>query len=100
MRLQYILTIKLTEMMVDICKAKHNYSIILAILITSRSLMELSMRKRVNIHKHTLGAALVEYALLVALIAVVCVTAMQTIGDQANAKLEQVSQQLGTQKLR
>ena len=41
------------------------------------------------------GAALVEYALLVALIAVVCVTAMQTLGDKANHKLEHVAKQLG-----
>ncbi len=44
------------------------------------------------------GAALVEYALLVALIAVVCVTAMQTIGDKANHKLEHIAKQLGEEQ--
>lgn len=44
------------------------------------------------------GAAMVEYALLVALIAVVCVTAMQTLGDKANHKLEHIANQLGDTK--
>ena len=50
---------------------------------------------RTNFKRLGKGAALVEYALLVALIAVVCVTAMQTIGDKANHKLEHVAKQLG-----
>lgn len=42
------------------------------------------------------GAALVEYALLVALIAVVCITAMQTIGENASQKLEKIADEIGT----
>ena len=56
------------------------------------------MRKRVFFKSLSKGAALVEYALLVALIAVVCVTAMQTIGDKANHKLEDVAKKLSTDK--
>ena len=41
------------------------------------------------------GAALVEYALLVALIAVVCITAMQTIGENASLKLEKIAEEIG-----
>ena len=36
------------------------------------------------------GAALVEYALLLALIAVVCLVALKTLGTQASTKLSQV----------
>jgi Flp pilus assembly pilin Flp len=36
------------------------------------------------------GAALVEYALLLALIAVVCLVALKTLGTQASDKLSQV----------
>ena len=36
------------------------------------------------------GASLVEYALLVALIAVVCIVAVTLIGKNANTKLSQV----------
>lgn len=45
--------------------------------------------------KNNNGAALVEYALLVALIAVVCITAMQTVGEKASVKLEQVATEIG-----
>ena len=36
------------------------------------------------------GAALVEYALLLALIAVVCIVALTTLGDQASSKFSDV----------
>ena len=36
------------------------------------------------------GAALVEYALLLALIAVVCLLALKTLGTQASTKLSRV----------
>ena len=40
------------------------------------------------------GASLVEYALLVALIAVVCIVAVTTLGRQASSKFDSVSQAL------
>ncbi len=36
------------------------------------------------------GAALVEYALLLALIAVVCIVALTTLGGQASSKFDEV----------
>ncbi len=36
------------------------------------------------------GASLVEYALLVALIAVVCITAVTTLGQSASSKFDEV----------
>jgi pilus assembly protein Flp/PilA len=41
------------------------------------------------------GAALVEYALLVALIAVVCIAAITVLGGRANDKFSQVGSRLG-----
>lgn len=52
------------------------------------------MNKMSNFNRKSKGAALVEYALLVALIAVVSVTAIQTIGDKATHKLEHVANKL------
>ena len=40
------------------------------------------------------GASLVEYALLVALIAVVCIAAVSFIGSSANSKFSQVGQSI------
>ena len=40
------------------------------------------------------GASLVEYALLVALIAVVCIAAVSFIGSQASSKFSQVGNSL------
>ena len=40
------------------------------------------------------GASLVEYALLVALIAVVCIAAITTVGTSANKRLSQVASAL------
>ena len=41
------------------------------------------------------GAALVEYALLVALIAVVCIIAITTLGKNASTKFSSVGSSLG-----
>ena len=40
------------------------------------------------------GASLVEYALLVALIAVVCIVAVTTLGKKASSKFDSVNQAL------
>ena len=48
---------------------------------------------RLNI-KNERGAALVEYALLLALIAVVCIVALTTLGNKANSKFESIGSQL------
>ena len=41
------------------------------------------------------GASLVEYALLVALIAVVCIVGITVLGNSANDKFSEVGSQLG-----
>jgi pilus assembly protein Flp/PilA len=41
------------------------------------------------------GAALPEYALLVALIAIVCILAISTMGEQARGIFERISDSLG-----
>ena len=41
------------------------------------------------------GASLVEYALLVALIAVVCIVAVQFLGNSASSKLSKVGSAIG-----
>ena len=41
------------------------------------------------------GAALVEYALLVALIAVVCIAAIQILGDNAKETFSEVGSKIG-----
>jgi len=48
---------------------------------------------RVNA-KSELGASLVEYALLVALIAVVCIISIGILGSKANDKFSQVGSQI------
>ena len=45
--------------------------------------------------KSELGASLVEYALLVALIAVVCIVGITFLGNQANDKFSNVGSSLG-----
>jgi pilus assembly protein Flp/PilA len=42
------------------------------------------------------GASLVEYALLVALIAVVCIAAVTLLGDEASSKFDSVGQSIST----
>ncbi len=44
--------------------------------------------------KNERGAALVEYALLLALIAVVCIVAVGAIGSQANDKFSEIGSKL------
>jgi pilus assembly protein Flp/PilA len=41
------------------------------------------------------GASLVEYVLLVSLIAVVCIVALQTLGNKAKGKFEEVGSSIG-----
>jgi len=41
------------------------------------------------------GAALVEYALLLALIAVVCIVALTALGSQASSKFDAIGTSLG-----
>jgi pilus assembly protein Flp/PilA len=62
------------------------------------SYLELVMVPFVRAHvrgKNDTGASLVEYALLVALIAVVCILAITFIGRNANDKFSNVSSHLG-----
>ena len=47
-------------------------------------------------HMTERGASLVEYALLVALIAVVCIAAVSTLGDSASSKFSTVSDSIET----
>jgi pilus assembly protein Flp/PilA len=48
---------------------------------------------RLNIRSER-GAALVEYALLLALIAVVCIVALTTLGGQASSKFNTIGSSL------
>jgi pilus assembly protein Flp/PilA len=45
--------------------------------------------------KNDTGASLVEYALLVALIAVVCILAITFIGQNSSSKLSKISSEIG-----
>ncbi len=54
----------------------------------------LQARLTVNM-KSERGAALVEYALLLALIAVVCIVAIGAIGTKANTKFNSIGSSLG-----
>ena len=51
------------------------------------------LQARLNL-KGERGAALVEYALLLALIAVVCIVAIGAIGTQANKEFEEIGASL------
>ena len=53
------------------------------------------IQARLNI-KSERGAALVEYALLLALIAVVCIVAIGAIGSKADTKFDSISDSLGS----
>ena len=52
------------------------------------------VKARINV-KSELGASLVEYALLVALIAVVCIISITLLGNEANDKFSEVSSRIG-----
>ena len=58
-------------------------------MATSLALMWIRMRTALR-KRHERGASLVEYALLVALIAVVCIVAVSLIGGNASNKFSQV----------
>ncbi len=47
-------------------------------------------------NKKQKGASLVEYALLVALIAVVCIVAIRAVGTSASAQFNSIAVQLGS----
>jgi pilus assembly protein Flp/PilA len=55
---------------------------------------EETLKMKENQNKSEKGASLVEYALLVALIAAVTIGAITTIGKNANTKLNSVATQL------
>jgi pilus assembly protein Flp/PilA len=52
------------------------------------------MKKLINFFKDEEGASMVEYGLLVALIAVICMAAVGTIGDNLNTKFTSVGAEL------
>jgi pilus assembly protein Flp/PilA len=52
------------------------------------------MKKIIDFLKDEEGAALPEYALLVALIAVVCIAAITLVGEKASDKLSEVASEL------
>ena len=56
-------------------------------MVTSYSFLSVWLRAHVNAQR---GASLVEYALLVALIAVVCIAAITTLGGEASSKFTTV----------
>ncbi len=49
------------------------------------------MKKEIKENKNEEGASLVEYALLVALIAVVCIVAIQLLGTGASTRFSEVA---------
>lgn len=61
-------------------------------MITAYQFMAAWLRTRVNDER---GASLVEYALLVALIAVVCIAAITLLGNNASTKFESVGNSIG-----
>jgi pilus assembly protein Flp/PilA len=50
-----------------------------------------TIKKLVNFFKDECGAAMVEYGLLVALLAVVCIVAVTSLGTKLSAKFQAVS---------
>jgi pilus assembly protein Flp/PilA len=52
------------------------------------------MRRLVSVRDEERGASLVEYALLIALIAVVCIVAVSLLGSNASHKFSQVGSAL------
>jgi pilus assembly protein Flp/PilA len=61
-------------------------------MITAYEFAAAWLRTRV---KDERGASLVEYALLVALIAVVCIAAITLLGNNASTKFDSVAQSIG-----
>ena len=60
-------------------------------MITSIQFMANWLRARIDDER---GASLVEYALLVALIAVVCIAAVSLLGTNASSKLDTAAQSI------
>ena len=61
-------------------------------MITSFEFLATWLRARFDEER---GASLVEYALLVALIAVVCIAAIQVLGDNAKSTFSEVGSKVG-----
>ena len=61
-------------------------------MITSFEFLATWLRARFDEER---GASLVEYALLVALIAVVCIAAITLLGNNASTKLSEVGDSIG-----
>ena len=61
-------------------------------MITSYEFLATWLRARFDDEK---GASLVEYALLVALIAVVCIAAVTLLGNNASSKFNSVASSIG-----
>ena len=53
------------------------------------------MKKLINFFKDDEGATMPEYALMIALIAIVCIGAVTTLGGNANAKFGQAATAVG-----
>ena len=53
-------------------------------------------QKLINFFKDEEGATMVEYALMLALIAIICIGAVQLIGQNADATFSEAADQLGT----
>ena len=60
------------------------------------NLVALWIRIQTRLHRDDRGASLVEYVLLVALIAVVCIVALNLLGSSASTKLESVGNSIST----
>jgi len=52
------------------------------------------MKKLINFFKDEEGATMVEYALMLALIAIVCILAVTAVGTRANAVFDSAQQKL------
>ena len=61
-------------------------------MLTQFNVLATWLKARINDER---GASLVEYALLVALIAVVCIAAVSLIGDEAKETFSNVGSELG-----
>jgi len=60
------------------------------------NLVALWIRIQTRLRRDDRGASLVEYVLLVALIAVVCIVALNLLGSSASTKLESVGNSIST----
>ena len=60
------------------------------------NLVALWIRIQTRLNRDDRGASLVEYVLLVALIAVVCIVALNLLGSSASTKLESVGNSISS----